>query len=83
MRGGGRAPRICGWGERVLRKRPSSPLAVPPRSFILRADFTTATATAAVTAVTAVKKLGVKVGREEDGGFEDEEEEEEGVFKGD
>ncbi len=36
MREGGRAPRICGWGERVLRKRPSSPLG-EPTSFLLSA----------------------------------------------
>ncbi len=30
MREGGRAPRICGSGERVLRKRPSPPLEEPP-----------------------------------------------------
>ncbi len=49
MREGGRAPRICGWGERVLCKRPSSPLGEPTSFLLLRTHLTTATATARVT----------------------------------
>ncbi len=59
MREGGRAPRICGWGERVVRKRTFIvPLRSHPYSLILRADTTMATAIARATeaaAATAAK----------------------------